>query len=552
MTYYDNWAVFARGTSVLWSFGQIDEEKALIIANLAKGLHDAARELFNECVTAIQLADGREVLFVQIGEGDFFFIASDPLTTAKLLRLTKIPSNVESSMLGVLIGHGVQTYANLWSAAQSDFHAELIDNIFQEALDQLALPEDANVNIGIHQGSCNLSGLSLPDLIFFHSYVRRRIGEERNLDPKEQWGFVQAAAGAPIPLEYKIATANINILLTTGLISVIVTIIQEVFRSSPQKIVFADEHIPALDLIVSDDYFLAASHAIGLFKDPEFLELFFNLPEEVTNSLEVPLKEVISDEIIAKTRTTLQNKDIHELIEEFKHLEAQVLTEPASRFRSPADQLGRIRSDPREALMQKIEALSSMDPLVIPSRPLKLILVGDGAVGKTSLKNVFLGKGFDSSYLATMGVDFAAKTIRLAGKEIRTQIWDLAGQPSFKQVRSSFYAGAHAAIAVFDVVQRETLASIQEWIAEIWSGTKTGPVPVLILGNKIDLRENDPTALNNDEIQRAIFDWIQANEEYKLVPIAFLPTSAKSGENVQLAFQAGCAQALIAIQRKNA
>ncbi len=317
MTYYDNWAVFARETSVLWSFGQIDDEKALIIAGLAKGLHDVARELFDECVTAIQLADGREVLFVQIGEGDFFFIASDPLTTAKLLRLTQIPSNVESAMLGVLIGHGVQTYANLWSEAQSDFHAALIDTIFQEALDQLALPEDANVRIGIHQGSCNLSGLSLPDLIFFHSYVRRRIGEERNLnlDPREQWGFVQAAAGAPIPLEYRIAAADINILLTTGLISVIVTIIQEVFKSSPKKIIFADEHIPALDLVVSDDYFLAASHAIGLFKDPEFRESFFNLPEKVTASLESSLKEALSEEIIAKMRITLQSKDIHELID---------------------------------------------------------------------------------------------------------------------------------------------------------------------------------------------------------------------------------------------
>ncbi|MHA2368980.1 MAG: hypothetical protein ACXADX_09170 [Candidatus Hodarchaeales archaeon] len=315
MTYYDNWAVFTRETSVLWSFGQIDDEKALIIAGLAKGLHDVARELFDECVTAIQLADGREVLFVQIGEGDFFFIASDPLTTAKLLRLTQIPSNVESAMLGVLIGHGVQTYANLWSAAQSNFHAELIDTIFQEALEQLALPEDANVSIGIHQGSCNLSGLSLPDLIFFHSYVRRRIAEERDLDPREQWGFVQAAAGAPIPLEYKIAAANINILLTTGLISVIVTIIQEVFKSSPKRIVFADEHIPALDLVVSDDYFLAASHAIGLFKDPEFLESFFNLSEEVTRSLEPSLKEALSEEIIAKTRAKLRNKDIHELVD---------------------------------------------------------------------------------------------------------------------------------------------------------------------------------------------------------------------------------------------
>lgn len=322
MTFYDNWAVLTEETDVLWTFGHVDKDKAVMIANLAKGMYDAVRELFTETVASIQLIDDREVLFVQIG-GRFFFIVSDPITTAKLLRLADIPSDVESILLGVLIGHGVQTYANLWSAsaAQSDFHAELIDKIFQEALDKLALPATANVNIGIHQGACNLSGLSLPDLLFFHSYVRQRIGEERALDSAEKWGFLQSTDGVPIVLEYQIPATSIRIEITAGLISVICTLIREVFGGNPKKIVFADENLPALDLLVGDNYLLAANYAVGLFKEPDFVAQFFALPEEVRDSIAPALKEALSEQILRATRVTLQENEIPALIDELTQLE---------------------------------------------------------------------------------------------------------------------------------------------------------------------------------------------------------------------------------------
>ncbi|MFX0116837.1 MAG: hypothetical protein ACFFB3_19975 [Candidatus Hodarchaeota archaeon] len=320
MVFYDNWVVFTKETSVLWTWGGIDEEKANLIAGLAKGLHDVARELFDESVTSIQLTDDREVLIAQIG-GDFFLITSDPVTTAKLLRLAKIPSNVESILLGVLIGHGVQTYANLWSAAQSDSQAELIDSIFQEALGKLGLRESANVAIGIHQGACNLSGLSLPDLLLFHSYVRRRIAEERDIDQESSWGFVQAAAGVPIPLEYRLPASKIDPHITAGLISVIVALIKQVFNSNPRKIVFADENIPALDLLVGDTYYLAANYAVGLFRDPTFLDRFFNLPAEIQHSLAPSIKEALSDQILQTKRVKLQEKNIHALVHELSQLE---------------------------------------------------------------------------------------------------------------------------------------------------------------------------------------------------------------------------------------
>ena len=69
----------------------------------------------------------------------------------------------------------------------------------------------------------------------------------------------------------------------------------------------------------------------------------------------------------------------------------------------------------------------------------KIVLVGDGAVGKTSLRKQYLGLGFETDYLSTMGADFALHDTSIEDTQIRWQIWDLAGQPVFKDVVKGLY-----------------------------------------------------------------------------------------------------------------
>ena len=85
---------------------------------------------------------------------------------------------------------------------------------------------------------------------------------------------------------------------------------------------------------------------------------------------------------------------------------------------------------------------------------IKLVLAGDGAVGKTTLRRRYLGEGFQSSYMMTIGADFAVKRVDIGGRQITFQIWDLAGQQSFKLVRGSFYSGAFAALLCFDLTNQ--------------------------------------------------------------------------------------------------
>ena len=120
----------------------------------------------------------------------------------------------------------------------------------------------------------------------------------------------------------------------------------------------------------------------------------------------------------------------------------------------------------------------------------KLILAGDGAVGKTSIRERYMGKGFQSSYLKTIGADFATKKVEVDENHITYQIWDLAGQDSYQAVRKTFYKGATVAIMVFDCQDPKSMTNLSTWIEEAIEGSNNGILSYFVIANKIDLEES--------------------------------------------------------------
>ncbi|TFG09832.1 GTP-binding protein, partial [Candidatus Heimdallarchaeota archaeon] len=117
---------------------------------------------------------------------------------------------------------------------------------------------------------------------------------------------------------------------------------------------------------------------------------------------------------------------------------------------------------------------------------LKVILAGEAGVGKTSLRRSYLGEGFVTEHLQTIGADFASLTKKILDYPVLFQIWDIAGQDVFENVRMMYYKGALGALMVFDAKSLSTLKVLDKWIKELEKGTERGVVPFVIIGNKMD------------------------------------------------------------------
>jgi len=156
----------------------------------------------------------------------------------------------------------------------------------------------------------------------------------------------------------------------------------------------------------------------------------------------------------------------------------------------------------------------------------KLILGGDGAVGKTSMVHRYVENEFETDYKSTIGTSIMKKgcVFKELKSKVRFVIWDLAGQAQFKRVRQSYLANAEAGLLVYDVTNRSSFENIDKnWYSEI---KKASPNIVLILvGNKIDL-ESD-RVVSRDEGEAL------AQE----LTLTYIETSAKTGENVNDAFK---------------
>jgi small GTP-binding protein len=115
----------------------------------------------------------------------------------------------------------------------------------------------------------------------------------------------------------------------------------------------------------------------------------------------------------------------------------------------------------------------------------KVMLLGDGNVGKTSLARRFCEGKFVESRVLTIGVDFQTKIVPLPGAEVKLSIWDVAGQPRFQVVRETFYRGCSAAALVFDLCNMESLKNLIQWVKE--SRQFAPNAKFLVVGNKLDL-----------------------------------------------------------------
>lgn len=152
---------------------------------------------------------------------------------------------------------------------------------------------------------------------------------------------------------------------------------------------------------------------------------------------------------------------------------------------------------------------------------LKVVIAGDGNVGKTSLIRRYCEGKFEQSRVATIGVDFQTKLVELDNGPVKLSIWDMAGQERFQVMREGFYRGSLAAALVYDVTEPSSLEHLGRWRQEIVEVVPK--VPLIVVANKRDLAPEKPL----DEGQ------YHANT----IGAQHLETSALTGAGVQSMFE---------------
>ncbi len=157
----------------------------------------------------------------------------------------------------------------------------------------------------------------------------------------------------------------------------------------------------------------------------------------------------------------------------------------------------------------------------------KLIILGDGGVGKTTLANYFINRKFDSDIQMTKGIDFQSKEFRVNGDIWRLVLWDMAGQDHFQFLIDDFINGAAGAMILIDLTRFSTAIEMKKWIKLL--DTK-GRIPILIVGNKLDLIEKEAPILSYDAFVSEL------KEEFTQI-FDSIKTSSKTGENIDSAFQ---------------
>ncbi|XP_050368848.1 ras-related protein Rab7 isoform X1 [Argentina anserina] len=162
---------------------------------------------------------------------------------------------------------------------------------------------------------------------------------------------------------------------------------------------------------------------------------------------------------------------------------------------------------------------------------LKVIVLGDSGVGKTSLMNQYVYKKFIRQYKATIGADFVTKELHIDDKLVTLQIWDTAGQERFHSLGAAFYRGADCCVLVYDVNVLRSFETLQNWHEEFLKQqadpADTEAFPFILLGNKIDIDGGNSRAVSEKRAQ----EWCAAKGN-----ISYFETSAKEDYNVDEAF----------------
>ena len=151
---------------------------------------------------------------------------------------------------------------------------------------------------------------------------------------------------------------------------------------------------------------------------------------------------------------------------------------------------------------------------------IKILTLGDSLVGKSSIVLRFSDNRFDDNQLATIGIDYKTKYIKVKDASVKVLLWDTAGQEKFRNIARQYYKGANGVLLIYDVCDRKSYERIGFWMDELKQNNEIEQLYIILVGNKIDLEEK--RVVTREEAEK----YAQDNN------INFIEVSAKTGEGI--------------------
>lgn len=154
----------------------------------------------------------------------------------------------------------------------------------------------------------------------------------------------------------------------------------------------------------------------------------------------------------------------------------------------------------------------------------KIVLIGDSGVGKSQILSRLKSEEFQIETKTTIGVEFGTIDFILENKNVKLQIWDTAGQERFRSLAPSYYRGAEGVVIIYDITNYISFKNISHWIEECKKHLESNDIPIILLGNKVDLIEK--RCISIDEAK----NFAEKNN------LLFFETSAKENNNIESIF----------------
>ena len=314
----------STSNEVMWSFGDIDEEKQKTTLDFVSALSKLGLEIWDndQAIGMIRHryptphpSHAREIMIITL-HNKFNIVISDPLVTTRLITKIKFDeshSNHYDTIRSILAGAASVLYSQYYTSGSSLDHS-IVDNLFQEAVSAVTF----NKTVTVGNGECSFSALSVEELLFFHALLKRLFetySYSKNTKKSKPWGVIHSNSGAQVHLDYE---PPVDSALISAFSAVTSAYCEFLFKAQPARLVFG--YNAGMEFITTRDNIFVINNPQRLLGLQRFIRKWKKVPEEIQKDLIPSMKSYFAEISLIEEKQRLKSLEFHQVINRLTHM----------------------------------------------------------------------------------------------------------------------------------------------------------------------------------------------------------------------------------------